>query len=219
MLITATFCRIEISFCFKLMYRELKRIGEPMLACGRNNQPRPDDTQEGVLTGVGRQEAARVIRSWLQKATLATGLAIGPHSVCLLGVGGVSGGGYLLHSWCSHSTRDLGIPLKRLSDIPENHEEFSRVKASLAAQRLLEAEPRFHQVIARKASESKGQPIQVIFLESGEDKRILVVFCKNGALCPCSKPELYEVGTRSSLGATESFPGQHGVIEALYFGR
>jgi hypothetical protein len=124
----------------------------------------------------------------------------------------------LLHSWCSHSSSDLGIPLKRLSDIPENREEFSGVKASLAAQRLLQAEPRFNQVIARKAAESEGEPIQVVFLESGEDKRISVVFCKNGA-CPCSQPELYEVGSRSSLGAKEAFPGQHGVIEALYFGR
>jgi hypothetical protein len=115
--------------------------------------------------------------------------------------------------------RDIGIPLKRLSDIPEERTEFSGERAVLAEQRLLSVEPRFREVIERKATESEGEPIKVVFFESGEDKRISVVFCKNGTLCPCSEPELYDVGHMSSLAGTEEFPGQHQIIEALYFGK
>jgi hypothetical protein len=114
---------------------------------------------------------------------------------------------------------DLGISLKRLSDIPEERTEFSVERAALAEQRLLSAEPRFREVIERKAAESEGEPIKVVFFENGEDKRVSVVFCKNGTLCPCSKPELYDVGHKSSLAGTEEFPGQHQIIEALYFGK
>lgn len=156
---------------------------------------------------------------WIQRVALAAGLALGPHALCLLGLGSLGGGGYLLHNWCSHSVRDLGIPLKKLSDIPEERTEFSVDRAILAEKLLLSAELRFREVIERKAAESEGEPIKVVFFESGEDKRVSVVFCKNGTLCPCSKPELYDVGHKSSLAGTEEFPGQHQIIEALYFGK
>jgi len=158
--------------------------------------------------------------SHVRTALVAGGLLVGPHALCLLGVGGGLGiGGYALHRWCSHSSENFGIPLRKLSVIPANRVEFTGERAILAEKRLLAAEPRFNQVIEQKAKDAEGEPIKVVFFEAEGDKKVSVVFCKNGALCPCSKPELFEVGHRSSLAEPEAFAGQHGVLEALYFGK
>lgn len=157
-------------------------------------------------------------RSILGGIAVAGGITLAPHLLCLAGLGGFGVGTYAVHNWwCAHSSQDLGIPLEKLPVIPEERIEFSGSGALLAEERLLAAEPRFREILALKQKEAEGEPIKVVFLEDQTDKSVSVVFCKNGGLCPCSEPELYDVGHKSNLANKEEYPGQHAVLEALYF--
>ncbi len=148
------------------------------------------------------------------------GLLLGPHALCLLGIGGGVGlGGFAVHRWCSHSTENLGIILPKLPEVPAQRIEFSAARAALAKERLWQAEPRLQQVLDKKAEESPGEEIKVVFLEGLPNRELVVVICKDGALCPCSKPESFSLGHRNKLAQEEDFPGQRAIIEALYTGR
>ena len=156
-----------------------------------------------------------------RKIALVSGLALGPHALCILGGGAAALGlgGVSFHLWCGEQGTDAdssrGVSIKRLDAVPEKYTQFSAERAALAAEALLAAEPRFKEIIAAKSVAVGGAPIQTVFLEDAQ-KCVSVVFCLNGALCPCSVPQVYELGTKEDVALQEKFPGQMKVLQALY---
>lgn len=150
---------------------------------------------------------------------VAGGIAVAPHALCLLGLGTLGIGGYFgIDALCSHADPKPSneIKLTRLPKVPGNYKEFSDAAAAQAAARLLDAQPGFHEVIAAKSQEANGATIQIVFLEEDESGRAVVGFCKDGLVCPCSKPQFFELGHKDELFGTEKFPGHHHVLRALY---
>ncbi len=180
-----------------------------------HKSPTPDSSQpkEGSeLTEASLPSKKNLFRS----IALAGGLAIAPHTLCILGVTGVLSSvvGYKICS--DHSSTDFDIPLKKLPKLPEDFNEFPTAKSELVGKLLLQVEPKFQDVIDFKQAESKDEPIKIVFLEDKIDGKVSVVFCKNGGLCPCSKPELYEIGFKDRRSETESFKGQNKILSELY---
>ena len=157
--------------------------------------------------------------SWYKAAALSGALALGPHALCVIGLGGLGIGGYSIHQLCWHhesaADSSRGIEIRRLPEIPLEYKKFSEERAAVAREALIAAEPRFAEVIEAKRLEAAGKPIQVVFIESEENKA-LVVICKEGAMCPCSKPQAYDMGARDDIIGSEQFPGQRAVLKALY---
>ncbi len=150
---------------------------------------------------------------------IAGGVAVAPHALCLLGLGTLGVGSYFgIDALCSHADPKPSseIKLTRLPKVPENYKEFTDAAAAQAAARLLDAQPGFHEVIAAKSQEANGATIQIVFLEEDASGRAVVGFCKDGLVCPCSKPQFFDLGHKDELFGTEKFPGHHHVLRALY---
>lgn len=157
--------------------------------------------------------------SWLKAMALGSAIALGPHTLCVLGLGGLVGvGGFSIHQLCGHresaADSSRGISIRRLEKLPEDYVKFPELRAAVAREALIAAEPRFAEVIEAKRLEAKGKSIQVVFLES--DEKVQVVICKEGALCPCSMPQVYDMGSREDIIGPEKFSGQRNVLRALY---
>jgi hypothetical protein len=144
-----------------------------------------------------------------------------PHAACALGLLGgsaaLAGGGVALFNWCWHSevTTSIPVPLAKLPNLPENYEEFSPAVQAQASEALLAWQPVFYEILEKKGLESPGEPIKTAFLLDKDTQDILVVCCKNGALCPCSKPEAYRVGKMADLEADEAWRGQTEVLKRI----
>lgn len=198
-------------------------------SCGATAKPPKDNHLETGKVQVAAPDASHTVPAEGLKAPPRTtrrallvggGLLLGPHAMCLLGIsGGVGIGSVALHRWCSHPDENLGITLPKLPEVPADRIEFSAARSALAKKRLWEAEPRFQKILDKKAKESPGEDIKVVFLEGLPNRELVVVICKDGALCPCSKPESFSLGHRNKLSQEEDFPGQRAIIEALYTGR
>lgn len=189
-----------------------------MFGCHR---PDPVLQQENGEASNSPEGLRTVGSSWSKsKALLVSGaIAVAPHALCILGLGGLVGvGGFSVHQLCGHHDRDAdssrGIEIRRLEKVPSDYTQFPELRAAIAREALIAAEPRFAEIIEAKRAESEGKPIQVVFLESGEN--VHVVVCKEGALCPCSKPQVYDIGTRNDIAGEEKFRGQHAVLRSLY---
>lgn len=157
--------------------------------------------------------------SWYKAAALVGAVAFGPHALCLLGLTGLAGvGGYSIHQLCGHRDTEAdssrGIEIRRLEKVPVHYDKFPELRSAIAREALIQAEPRFAEVIEAKRIEAEGKSIQVVFIES--DEKVQVVICKEGAMCPCSKPQAYDMGSREDIIGPEKFPGQRNVLNALY---
>lgn len=156
--------------------------------------------------------------SSLRRLAAIGGLLMAPHALCVLGGVGALGSGLSYLRWCHHSTEAIlsSVSLPQIPKLPENLQEFPAEVSQLAARTLFEIEPRFHAVLARKQEQAGTEPVLIVFLEDNDTGRVSVVFCKNGSLCPCSEPALYEVGDKRSLLQPERYRGQHELLRLLY---
>jgi hypothetical protein len=156
----------------------------------------------------------------LRGALLTSTLVLGPHAACLLGLGGLTVGGVALTRWCGHNAGEAdsshGVELRRLPEVPTEYRQFPEERADEARAVLLAIEPKFQSIIDAKQKESPTEPIKVVFLEAGDNEHVSVVICKNGGLCPCSVPQVYELGQRADIGNPESYRGQHELLHVLY---
>lgn len=184
-----------------------------MFGCHKSEgtaQPQ-DDTSATVSSG-NRS-------SWYKAFVLGGVVTIGPHALCALGLGTLASiGGYSIHQFCGDHDREAdssrGIEIRRLEKVPAHYTKFSELRSAEAREALIAAEPRFAEIIEAKRIEAEGKVIQVVFIES--DDQAQVVICKEGAMCPCSKPQIYDVGSREDVIGIEKFPGQRKVLNALY---
>ena len=185
--------------------------------CNDSSGPTPSKAATNDLSGAVAPSRGSVWR----KVALVGGLALGPHALCILGGGAAALGlgGATFHLWCGEQGSDAdssrGVSIKRLDAVPSTFTEFSPERSARAAEALLAAEPRFKEIIAAKSQAVGGAPIKTVFLENDE-KCVSVVFCLNGTLCPCSVPQVYELGKREDIAEKERFPGQIKVLRALY---
>ena len=159
--------------------------------------------------------------SFLRNLAVIGGLSLTPHAFCILaGLGLASLGGYSIQSFCGHaekpSERSFDIEINRLPTIPRNYKHFPETTSIGAREILLEAQPKFKEIIAAKQLESPESEIQVTFIET-PDLGACVVICKDGALCPCSLPQIYELGKSPSVSVSkELYAGQKKILQALY---
>lgn len=186
-----------------------------MFGCHRPvNAPQPDGSStENISTQEGKSGG------WYKAAVLGGAIAFGPHALCVLGLGGLVGvGGFSIHQLCGHrdsqADSSRGIEIRRLDKVPDDYVKFPELRAAVACEALIAAEPRFAEVIEAKRIEAEGKSIQIVFIES--DDKVQVVICKEGAMCPCSKPQAYDMGSREDIIGAEKFPGQRNVLNALY---
>lgn len=156
----------------------------------------------------------------IKRGLLATGGALALlHLPCgagwLFGALGLGGAAAL---WCGHqsaeSREDFGVSLARLAKVPNEKVVFDSERNTAAAELLLKVQPQFREVQAAKERDANGAPVQTVFLKDSNE-RISVVVCLNGALCPCSEPQIYEVGTLSDLQRPERWQGQHEILKVL----
>lgn len=166
------------------------------------------------------QAVTRGRRSVLGSLAIAAGLTVAPHVACILGAAGVVGGGYSLYSWCRHGAAEpVTLPnLPRLAAVPSNYREFRPEESAQAAEILVRNHPEFRSVVAFKQAESPGQKVGLTFLEDRESGVVSVIVCREGALCPCEKPQLFAVGHREAAYRCGDSEGSQAVIAALYAG-
>jgi hypothetical protein len=148
---------------------------------------------------------------------------VGPHALCILGLAGVSTMGALgLSKFCGHGESEAdsshGVELRRVETMPDTFTEFSEQRNHVAQQVLFESEPRFKEIFDAKQKEAGEEPVKVVFLKL-EDDAVHVVLCKNGAFCPCSKPQVYEIGSKFDVLQPEKYKGHHQILKALYDGQ
>lgn len=181
-------------------------------------KPEPSIDGDGEMNG--ERAAASYWRRKLGAIAVTGGIIAGPHAVCVLasltGVGAVSFLGY--SRWCGHGDirSSKEVALQQLPRVPERYEDFSDVASAQAVARILDAQPGLHDVLAAKKAESDGAEIQIVFVEDKDSNGVVVGFCKEGMLCPCSRPQFYNVGSFGDLEKPEAFPNQHDVLKVLY---
>ena len=194
-----------------------------MLCCKNNNSSTGSETRtQGPPGDLSRESLApKGLSSSLRRIATIGSIAIAPHVLCLLGGAGVIGGSFSFLNWCQHNSQEStlnDVRLGRQPKLPENFIDFPPQVSAQATLKLFEIEPRFHKVLAEKQREAGEVLVRVVFLEDTGSGTVSVVLCKNGSLCPCSKPALYEVGSRVSLTQPEQFQGQHDLLRVLYNG-
>ena len=190
--------------------------------CKSSSSPKDNSSAETAPSSPLRGESYD-LSTWsfsdrLKKLAVVGGIAMSPHILCLLGGGGLVGGGFAVLNWCAHhsSEQKTSVALTRMPKIPDDCADFSEARSRQAATCLITAEPGFLRIIASKQREADRKEIKLAFLENSEDGRVAVVVCKEESLCPCSKPEAFEVGHKVDLAAPERFQGQHAILKALY---
>ena len=192
--------------------------GSPPESAGSTPEPSPGKCQDGAIS----DEQARPSATWRTRTgalLLAGGLVSAPHIPCLLGLAGVGITGYVgYRSTCGHADPKPReeVTLRRLEAVPGQYEEFSSAAAAQAAARVLDAQPGLHDVMAAKREEAAGADIQVVVVENQADGCIVVGICKDGMLCPCSRPQFFDAGRFEDLRNPEAYPGQHLILNALY---
>jgi hypothetical protein len=158
-----------------------------------------------------------------QKIFRATGLGaialVAPHAVCV-GAGILATAGIGVTAFCWHHDKEAdssqGITeLKRLSEVPANHNKFPSDRAEAAWRALVTVEPRFQTIFDAKQKEAGLEPVKVVFLEDLDTGNAVCVICKNGEFCPCSKPQSWEMGNKELIHLNE-IPAQVKVLQALY---
>ncbi len=188
-------------------------------SAGSTSEPSLDKVPDGAISDDDKGRLGAAWRGRARALLLAGGLASAPHIPCLLGVGGVGISGYLgYRSVCGHADPNPleDVTLRRLDSVPQQFEEFSSAAAAQAATRLLDAQPGLYEVMAAKREEAAGATIQVVVVENQQDGCVVVGICKDGMLCPCSRPQFFDAGRFEDLRKPETYPGQHLILNALY---
>lgn len=184
--------------------------------------PAPKTVQAGEGgEDVLAQASGPARRSVLSGLALAASIAAAPHVACFVGAVGALGGGYSIYSWCKHSAGQPGeVPnLPRLGAVPPNYREFRPEESAAAAEILVRKHPEFRSVVAFKQAESPGEKVGLTFLEDRDSGLVCVIVCKEGALCPCEKPQLFAVGHRDAARNIEGEPSEsQAIMAALYSG-
>jgi hypothetical protein len=127
---------------------------------------------------------------------LAAGLGL-PHIPCLvLSASSLLGVGAYVYKCSDHNTSDSkaievvesDLGLRRLHAVPNHIDEPNDAEYLKS---LLAEKPGFQQIIDLKQASEPGSKIEVDFIR-GEDGKLYAVVCKDGKLCPCSDPLVYE---------------------------
>lgn len=163
-------------------------------------------------------------RSRLFSSLAVAGALIAPHSLCILGAVGLGGAA----SWfgiklCSGSTcppdsvgvdADPGdkLPLARLVTIPKTYTMIDEALQDKIVAALFDKLPLFYEVLSYKQNQADGEGEVQFVTVLDSDGNLIAGLCREGMMCPCSKPEFFVVGNISADDQQESFPGQNEIL-------